>query len=510
MSKVTEIRDPNTLQEVASHLEKTVIRQHKEIAKLRLENARLRGQDVNPETELMLLKEELEAMRRSMFGISSERRPKNDGNGDQKKDTGKGKPKSGHGPRSQPDLPIEKVVHTLAEDDRTCSFCGGELKEMGAQVQESEEITVISLEYKILHHHRQKYRCGCNAQVVTAPGPVKLMPGGRYSIDFAAHVAEDKYLDHMPLERQVRAMARAGLIIDSQTLWDQIEKLAQHLQPTYEALCKQALKAGVIYADETRWQMMTKNNSCRWWTWCVASNEIATYRIFANRSQDAAAKMLGQYGRVAMTDGYATYDALVKNGKANANLTIAHCWAHVRRKFIEAEDAYPELSKPAIKMIKDLYKIEKKIPRITTDTTESERKNLLELRHKIRQQESRPKIDEIREWAFENLPNTLPQSKMGKALNYMLKLWPGLTVFLDNPEVPLDNNAAERALRGVVVGRKNHYGSRSKRGTEVAALFYTMMETAKLSGIDARTYLREAATRAIKEPGAITLPSDLT
>ena len=510
MSKVTEIRDPNTLQEVACHLEKTVIRQHKEIAKLRLEIARLRGQDVSPETELMLLKEQLEAMKRSMFETSSERRPKNDGNGDQKKDTGNGKPKSGHGPRSQPDLPIEKVVHTLSEDERTCSFCGGGLKEMGEQFEESEEITVISLEYKILRHLRQKYRCSCNAQVVTAPGPVKLMPGGRYSIDLAAQVAENKYLDHLPLERQVRAMERAGLVIDSQTLWDQIEKLAQHLQPTYEALLKQALKAGVIYADETRWQMMTKNKSCRWWAWCVVSDEIATYRIFANRSQDAAAKMLGGYERVAMTDGYATYDALVKNGKANAHLTIAHCWAHVRRKFIEAEDAYPELSQPAILMIKDLYRIEKKIPRITADTPETERKKLLELRHRIRQQESRPKIDEIREWAFENLPNTLAESKMGRALTYMLKLWPGLTVFLDNPEVPLDNNAAERALRGVVVGRKNHYGSRSKRGTEVAALFYTMMETAKLSGVDARAYLREAATRAIKKPGTITLPSDLT
>jgi len=305
-------------------------------------------------------------------------------------------------------------------------------------------------------------------------------------------------------------MARDGLVIDSQTLWDQIEKLAEHLQPTYEALCKQTFEAGIIYADETRWQMMTKNKSCRWWTWCVATDEIATYRIFSNRSQNAAAKMLGAYGRVAMTDGYATYDALVKNGKANPNLTIAHCWAHVRRKYIEAEDAYPELSKPAITMIKDLYRIEKKIPRITTDTPENERKKLLELRNKIRQQESRPKIDEIRKWAFENLPNTLPESKMGRALNYMLKLWPGLTVFLDNPEVPLDNNAAERALRGVVVGRKNHYGSRSKRGTEVAALFYTMMETAKLSGIDARTYLQQAATRAIKTPGTVTLPNDLT
>ena len=224
----------------------------------------------------------------------------------------------------------------------------------------------------------------------------------------------------------------------------------------------------------------------------------------------AAAKMLGEYERVVMTDGYATYDALVKNGKANANLTIAHCWAHARRKFIEAEDAYPELSEQVIAMIKDLYVIEKKLPRLMSDTTESEREKLLELRHKIRQQESRPKIDEIRNWAFESVPITLPESKMGKALAYMLKLWRGLTVFLDNPEVPLDNNAAERALRGVVVGRKNHYGSRSKRGSEVAALFYTIMETAKLSGIDARAYLREAATRAIKDPGAITLPSDMT
>ncbi len=506
MSKVTEIRDPKTLKEVASHLEKTVIRQTKEITKLRLENARLRGQDVSPQTELTLLKEQLEAMRRSMFAASSERRPINDGNSDQDKD--EKKPKTGHGPRSQPNLPIEKVVHTLDEDERTCSFCGGELREMGEQYEESEEITAISLEYKILHHCRQKYRCACNAQVVTAPGPVKLMAGGRYSIDFAVQVAEHKYLDHLPLERQVRAMARAGLVIDSQTLWDQIDKLASHLLPTYEALCKEALKAGVIYADETRWQMMTKNKTCRWWAWCVASDTVATYRIFSNRSQDAAERMLGKYERVVMTDGYATYDALVKNHKAK--LTVAHCWAHVRRKFIDAEDAYPELSEPAIAMIKDLYKIEKKLPRITPNTPEDERGERLELRHRIRQQESRPKIDEIREWAYENLPNILPESKMGKALSYMLKLWPGLTLFLENPAVPLDNNAAERALRGVVVGRKNHYGSRSKRGTEVAALLYTMMETAKLSGIDPRTYLREAATRAIKNPGTITLPSDLT
>jgi transposase len=119
-------------------------------------------------------------------------------------------------------------------------------------------------------------------------------------------------------------------------------------------------------------------------------------------------------------------------------------------------------------------------------------------------------IDEIRKWALEHLPNTLAESNMSRVLTYMLKLSPGLTVFLENSEDSLGNNTTERALRGVVVGRKHHYGSRSKPGTEVAALFYAMMETAKLSGIDARANLREAATRAIKKPGTVTLPSNLT
>ncbi len=160
MPKVTEIRDPNTLQEVASHLEKTVIRQNKEIAKLRFQIARLRGHDVSPQMELQLLKEQLEGMKHAMFATSSERRPENRDD-DHSNDKGEKKPKTGHGPRAQPDLPIETVVHTLADDQHTCSFCGGEVNEMGEQFEESEEITVISLEYKVLHHRRQKYRCSC-------------------------------------------------------------------------------------------------------------------------------------------------------------------------------------------------------------------------------------------------------------------------------------------------------------------------------------------------------------
>jgi len=171
---------------------------------------------------------------------------------------------------------------------------------------------------------------------------------------------------------------------------------------------------------------------------------------------------------------------------------------------------YPELSQTAVGLIKEPYAIEREVPAIEPGMPEEERVQRRKLRRQLRDEKSRPKVRELRDWAFEHRGSVLPRSKMGKAIAYMLNLWEGLTVFLDDPRVPLDNNAAERALRGVVVGRKNHYGSRSKRGTEVAALFYTLLETAKLSGVDPRTCLRQAAIRAINTPGTATLPQDLT
>ena len=141
---------------------------------------------------------------------------------------------------------------------------------------------------------------------------------------------------------------------------------------------------------------------------------------------------------------------------------------------------------------------------------DDERDGILDLRNRLRQEKSKAIVNGLLEWALEHRGAVLPKSKMGKAIEYMLKLWEGLTRFLEDARIPLDNNAAERALRGVVVGRKNHYGSKSKRGTEVAAIFYTLFETAKLSGVDPRAYVTTAARRAIAEHDAVTLPSDLT
>jgi transposase len=502
MPKLEEIKDVKTLQQVASHLEKSTIRLTKENAKLRAENARLRGGDADPQMELELLKEQLAAMQRQVFAESSERRPR-DKTGDEKAP----KTRRGHGPRSQPNLPVEEVAHTLEEEDRTCSICGLVMTEMGDQAEESEEITVVGIEYKILKHRRQKYRCRCNEQVKTAPGPAKLIPGGRYSVDFAVHVAEQKYLDHLPLERQVRAMSRAGLDVDSQTIWDQINILARYLEPTYRTLCKMVLELGMVYADETFWRNHENKNTSKWWTWCVANDQIATYRILKSRSEIAAKKVLAGFEGIAMTDGYAAYKALESN---TPNLKLAHCWAHVRRKFLEAADYSTELSEHAVKLIGELFKIEREVPRAGPGATEEERSGLLEVRRQVRREQSKLVVKELLEWAVEHEGKVLPRSKMGKAIAYMLKLWKGLTLFLEDPRIPLDNNAAERALRGVVVGRKNHYGSKSKRGTEVAALFYTLFETAKLSGVDPRAYVTLAAKRAITEHGTVTLPSDLT
>lgn len=160
-------------------------------------------------------------------------------------------------------------------------------------------------------------------------------------------------------------------------------------------------------------------------------------------------------------------------------------------------------------MIGALYDVEREVPRLPRNAPAEARADALALRGRLREERSRGVVAELRDWAYATKPSTLPQSSLGKALDYMLSLWPGLTVFLTDPRVPLDNNAAERALRGVVVGRKNHYGSRSKRGTEVAALLYTLFESAKLAGVDPHAYVLEATRRAIAAPGTVTLPNDL-
>ena len=294
---------------------------------------------------------------------------------------------------------------------------------------------------------------------------------------------------------------RVGLVVDTQTLWDQLLALSHHLTPTYDALVAEVLTAPVLGADETTWQLMEPGRSKTWWVWALCRPDAVVYRLLGTRSAAGAATVLGDYRGIVQCDAYAAYRALAKRGtaeRAGPTLTLAHCWAHVRRQYVEAEPAYPQAAE-VLTLIGELYAAEA----AAQETAAGDAAVLLaERRARVA-----PVVDAIRTWVTQQ--RGLPQSTLGKALAYTTELWPGLRVFLDHAAIPVDNNATERALRGIALGRKNHYGSRSERGTRVAALCYTLLESAKLAGVEPAAYLAEATRRAIATPGTVTLPRDL-
>jgi len=370
---------------------------------------------------------------------------------------------------------------------------------MIGQAETSERITTVKLTYQIEHHIRHKYRCACNSAVVTAPGPVQVIPGGRYAPEFGVGIAVAKYADHLPLERQVRMMAREGLAVDSQTLWDQLNVIAHHLEPTYEALGRRALEAPVINVDETRWPIMGTVTPAKGTVWGVRTPTIAFYRILPGKSADEGRQVLAGYRGTVVADGFAVYEVLARDGPA---FTLAHCWAHCLRHFDEIAEQWPVACAEISGLIGELYAIDHLVPGPFPGDDAAQA-----LRRQLRQGRSRATLDRMWQWATVQVG--LPRSDFGKAVRYMLERWEGLTRFVDDPRVPLDNNAVERALRSPVVGRKNHYGSRSVRGTYVAALFYTLCETAKLVGVDAHAYLLRALYAALAQPGTVTYPDDL-
>jgi transposase len=438
--------------------------------------------------EMAELEQQLAVRNRMLFGDSSEKRgPKGNKQPADREQTG-------HGPREQPNLPLLETVHTLDDADRVCTSCGGELERWEGQSEDSEEIESIQRCFIRVLHKRLKYRCKCGGCIETAPGPKKLIPGGRYSPSVAVHIAVDKYADHLPLERQARIMTRQGLTIESQTLWDQIDALATHLQPAYERLHDYVLQHAVLGADETPWRLLGHNGkaSKRWYAWALCARDAVIYRIDETRSADAGRAIIRGFSGTLVCDGYTAYHALQKQG---ASFRIAHCWAHVRRKFIEAEDSAPSACREVLDLIGELYAVEREMKDKPPDALLA-----------ARQAKSKPILQQIQRWALST--STLPQSPLGKAIGYLSSLWPGLQVFVDDPNVTPDNNAVERALRSVVVGRKNHYGSRSRRGTEVAALFYSLIESARLVDVDPDHYLKAAARAAI-DGELILLPHEM-
>src|SRR5881296_1925529 len=380
--RIERITDTDTLRKVAVLLDRENRHLHDRIQVLAAENDRLKKRTaVTLQRELDALKELLAQRDQVIFGEKTEKRVR-PGDGTPASERA---PRRGHGPRVQPSLPILDIIHELDEADLTCPQCGGDLLEMKGQTEDSEEVTVVERRFTILKHQRKKYRCACNGCVDTAPGPVKLQLGSRYSTAFAVEVAVNKYLDHLPLERQVRIMRREGLTIDSQTLWDQLATLAGVLQPTYEALGRYVLEAPIVGADETWWRLMERPAAKRWWVWSVTREDAVVYRILDTRSQQAAREVLAGYTGIVLADGYGAYDALARAGP---RVTLAHCWAHVRRKFIEAEPHYPAPCGVVLELIGQLYTVEREVPALPAAAGVATADEMLALRGWLRHERS--------------------------------------------------------------------------------------------------------------------------
>ncbi len=480
-----DVEDIETLRKAAKMLESENLQMAKMISRLKRELFELKHgkpEQLKLELQIAELEEQLARRNKMLFGDKSEKTKRD-------KKTPKDKPKqTGHGRREQPELEVVEEVHLANVEEETCELCGGHLEASEGFFEESEEVDIIERRFVVKKHRRQKYKCGCGSCIKTAPGPLKLINGARYSVGFAAHVAIGKYADHLPLERQVRGMLRDGLSIDSQTLWDQINILARHLEPAYQRLKAYVLNQPVIGVDETHWKLMAEKSKKkggkgkRWQAWAICCPDAVHYSIEDSRSAETAKRIFEDFNGVALTDGYAAYESVKKQG---ADFTLANCWAHVRRKFIEVEEQNPGRCTEVLDLIGQLYEVEKEAKGRPPDEVLA-----------LRQERSKKTILAIQKWALE--VEALPESNLGRAIAYMGSLWDGLRVFLDNPSVGLDNNGTERALRGIVLGRKNHYGSRSVRGTEVAAIFYTLIESAKLAGVGPHTYLKTAINAALR------------
>jgi transposase len=398
------------------------------------------------------------------------------------------KPRSSTGPTEQPNLPIVEQVFTLDEPDRACPSCGGALREMAGQFDESEMIDVVEVSYQLVKVKQQKYVCRCGGCVETALGPDRALAGSRYSLAFAIKVLIDKYLDHIPLERQCRILERHGLVVTSQTLWELAYAVSQRLARVDEALFAHVKVQPVIGLDQTGWPRLEVQGSKPWQMWCLTAPGVVVHRIRDDKSAATFKALVGDYTGTIVVDALSTHEAGARDGPG---IRLAGCWAHVFRRFDEAKVDHPDATR-ALAWIGALYDLDHRgegdLDRIGA----------------LRRAEAPAILAEFKTWLLDRAGDT--HLSIGKAAAYALGIWDRLIRFVDDPRIPLDNNATERAIRGPVVGRKNHYGSKSRRGTELAATTYSILETAKLHAIDPAAYLSAALLAA--ERGEVLLPWD--
>jgi transposase len=411
-----------------------------------------------------------------------------------------GKKKAGRKPLPA-DLPRVRIEYRMTDEEKVCP-CGCDRTVIGEEI--SEQLDIIPAKIQVLVHVRKKYACKhCEQGVKTAAMPAQPIAKSNASPGTLAHIVTAKYVDGVPLHRQEAGLNRSGVEIPRNTLANWMMKSGELIQPLINLLEDRLLSYPVMHCDETTVQVLKepeKHAAQKSYMWVRAggplTQPIRLFHYADSRRADVASTLFAGYQGYLQTDDYAGYNAVgIQHG-------IIHlgCWAHARRKFVDAQKVAANKTKKAgkadiaINLIGKLYAIEKRIKAFSAEEKQT-----------IRQQEAISILDTLRQWLDKTLHTTLPKGVLGKALSYLDKNWAKLTVYTQDGRLSIDNNPAENAIRPFVIGRKNWLFSASVRGAKSSANLYSLIETAKANGHEPYAYLRHV----FKEIPKVTTVDDV-
>ena len=394
---------------------------------------------------------------------------------------------------SLPDhLPHVEVV--IEPTSTACPCCAGALHVIGEDV--SKRLDVVPAQYQVLVTRRPKYACrACEGQVVQAPATPRLIEGGLPTERMVAQVLVAKYADHTPLYRQAQGLKRQDIEIDRSTLAYWTGYAAAELKPIWALMREELLKSSKLFVDETTAPVLDpgRGRTKTGYFWAVARDDRAwagadppavVYTYAPGRGAEHAIALLEDFSGVLQTDGYSAYKTLAGR---NRQVTLAHCWSHLRRKFIDlAKGGSAPIATEALRRIGELYAVEADI-----------RGQSAELRAAARQERSASLVEDLKSWLETQLNKVSGRSPTAGIIRYALTHWEGLTVFLGDGRVELDTNPVERAMRPIALNRKNALFAGSDEGARHWAVLATLVENCKLHDVNPTAYLTDVLTRLV-------------
>jgi transposase len=385
---------------------------------------------------------------------------------------------------------LPRETETIVPEQEACPDCGGKLRSLGEDV--SEMLEYVPGRFKVIRTVRPKLSCAGCSRIVQALAPSRPIDRGLAGPGLLAHVLVSKYADHLPLYRQAEIYQREGIELDRSTLADWVGGASRTLRPLVDALRKYVLSAEKLHGDDVPVPVLAPGNgktkTGRLWTYVrddrPAGSPAAAAVWFAyspDRKGEHPAEHLRSYRGILQADGYAGFNKLYEKG----DIVEAACWAHVRRRFHDLYQAHRSpIAKEALERIGQLYGIEQEV----RGRSPAERKE-------VRQARSRPLLEAMHAWWKATLTKLSQKSDVAVAIRYALDRWSALLRFCEDGRIEIDNNAAERALRAVALGRKNYLFAGSDSGGERAAAIYSLLGSAKLNGIDPEAYLSTVLRR---------------